>query len=276
MSGLLERFSLNQRTIQTWSLPQAVAGCSRTGTQAIGVWREQVAEVGLDAAVQLVSDAGLRVSSLCRGGFITGIGEEEGRRALEENERALHEAAALGAACLVLVVGGLPPGSRDLPGARGRVADRLAQLVPTAERLGVQLALEPMHPIFTADRGVLATLGEELDLAEQFPAETVGVVVDSFHVWWDPQLAEQVARAAGRIASFQVSDWVTPLPPDALLSRGLMGDGHIDFRAHLDLVTRAGYTGDVEVEIFSADLWARDPDEALDEVRRRFELHVGV
>ncbi|KRF26522.1 sugar phosphate isomerase/epimerase [Phycicoccus sp. Soil803] len=269
MSEHLRRLSLNQKTTNAWSLKEAVDGCLRHGIQSIGVWREPVADIGLDKAQRLIRDAGLRVSSLCRGGFLTAEGAAARQHALEENKRAIDEASALNADCLVMVVGGLPLGSRDLPAARSRVADLLDELVPMAADQGVRLALEPMHPIFTADRGVLATLGEALDLAEKYPAETVGVVVDSFHVWWDPQLEAQVARASNRIASFQVCDWITPLPADTLLSRGIMGDGHIDFHHHYDLVTRAGYHGDIEVEIFNADVWAANPDTVLALIKQR-------
>lgn len=268
------RLSLNQKTTNRWTLPEAVDGCVRAGLESIGVWREPLAETGVAAARRLLDDAGLRVSSLCRGGFLTAADDAGFAAALAENERAIEEAAALDAACLVLVVGGLPPGSRDLPAARARVADGLDRLVPVAAAHGVRLALEPMHPIYTADRGVLATLAEALDLAEPYPAEHVGVVVDTFHVWWDPQLEAQVARAAGRIASFQVCDWITPLPADTLLARGMMGDGHIDFAHHLDLVTAAGYDGDIEVEIFNADVWAADPDEVVATLVRRYRETV--
>lgn len=272
MSAALERLSLNQKTTNSWSLPEAVAGCVRAGLTSIGVWREPLAEIGVEAARRLIDDAGLRVSSLCRGGFLTATGDSDFAAALDENRRAIEEAAALDAACLVMVVGGLPAGSRDLPAARARVAEGIARLAPVAADHGVRLALEPMHPIFTADRGVCATLGEALDLAEQFPSEQVGVVVDSFHVWWDPQLEAQVARAGAsdRIASFQVCDWITPLPADSLLSRGMMGDGHIDFRYHNELVTAAGYTGDIEVEIFNADVWAADPDVVVATMKQRY------
>ncbi|TWP34122.1 sugar phosphate isomerase/epimerase family protein [Leekyejoonella antrihumi] len=273
----LSRLSLNQKTTNRWSLPEAIDGCVRAGLSSIGVWREPLAEIGLDTAKRLIDDAGLRVSSLCRGGFLTATDNSEFDAAIADNIEAIKEAAALGTTCLVMVVGGLPEGSRDLPGARARVSDGIARLAPVAGDHGVQLALEPMHPIFTADRGVLATLGEALDIAEQYPAEQVGVVVDSFHVWWDPQLESQVARAAGRISSFQVCDWITPLPADSLLSRGMMGDGHIDFRHHLDLVTAAGYTGDIEVEIFNADVWAADPDQVLATMKQRYlDVVVGV
>ena len=272
----LRRLSLNQKTTNGWTLPEAIDGCVRAGLGSIGVWREPLADIGLDRAKQLIDDAGLRVSSLCRGGFLTAIDDSAFEKSIDENRRAIEEAAALEADCLVMVVGGLPPGSRDLPAARARVAEGIDRLVPVAVEHGVRLALEPMHPIFTADRGVLATLGEALDLAEPYPSEQVGVVVDSFHVWWDPQLEAQVARAAGRIASFQVCDWITPLPADTLLSRGMMGDGHIDFRHHLELVTAAGYDGDIEVEIFNADVWAADPDDVVATMKQRYlDVVVG-
>ncbi|WP_055585885.1 sugar phosphate isomerase/epimerase family protein [Streptacidiphilus griseoplanus] len=273
-AGDLSRLSLNQKTIERWSLPQAVEGCVRAGLPSIGVWREPLAAIGVDRARRLVDDAGLRVSSLCRGGFLTAVDPRARRTALADNRAAIEEAAALGTDTLVMVVGGLPEGSRDLPGARERVAEAVAELAPYAGERGVRLALEPMHPIFTADRGVLATLGGALDLAEHFPAEQVAVVIDTFHVWWDPRVEAQIARAAGRIASFQVCDWITPFPGDALLSRGMMGDGHIDFRRLRELVDAAGYTGDIEVEIFNADIWAADPDSVLDLMKERYRSCV--
>ncbi|MGI8418617.1 MAG: sugar phosphate isomerase/epimerase family protein [Nakamurella sp.] len=272
----IDRLSLNQKTTNRWTLPEAIDGCVRAGISSIGVWREPLAEIGVPAAKRLLGEAGLRVSSLCRGGFLTALDDGAFEAALADNVEAIKETAGIGADCLVMVVGGLPPGSRDLPGARARVAEGLSRLAPVAGEHGVQLALEPMHPIFTADRGVLATLGEALDLAEQYPAEQVGVVVDTFHVWWDPQLEAQIARAAGRVASFQVCDWITPLPADSLLSRGMMGDGHIEFPRLVQLVAAAGYTGDIEVEIFNADVWAADPDQVIDTMKERYlDVVVG-
>jgi sugar phosphate isomerase/epimerase len=203
------------------------------------------------------------VSSLCRGGFFTDDEPTSYAAALAENRLAIGEAAALGAACLVLVPGGLPPGSRDLAAARRTVVAALAELVPDATRAGVRLAIEPMHPIFAADRGVISTLAQALDIAEQFPADRVGVVVDSYHVWWDPDVLAQVSRAGARIFSYQVCDWITPLPADTLLGRGMMGDGHIDFGPLTAAVAAADYTGDVEVEIFNADIWATPGHEVL-------------
>ncbi|MBC8990340.1 sugar phosphate isomerase/epimerase [Micromonospora chalcea] len=266
----LARLSLNQRTTQRWSVAQAVDGCVRAGIPAIGLWREPVAEIGVPAAARLVTDAGLRVSSLCRGGFLTAADDAGRAAALADNRRAIDEAAALRAACLVLVVGGLPPGSRDLAGARQRVADALAELAPYAGERGVRLALEPLHPMYCADRAVLSTLGQALDVAEAFPAEQVGVVVDTFHVWWDPDVWRQIARAGTRIASFQICDFLTPLPADVLLGRGMMGDGHIDFPPLRRAVEAAGYSGDVEVEIFNAEVWATDPDQVLATMTARY------
>ncbi|MGJ9413790.1 sugar phosphate isomerase/epimerase family protein [Aeromicrobium sp. CF4.19] len=266
----LARLSLNQRTTAHWSLREAIDGCVEAGLPAIGPWREPVAEVGVETAAGWLRDAGLRVSSLCRGGFFTVREPTERRAAHEENLRALDEAAALGAATLVLVPGGLPDGDRDIDAARERAAEAIADLVPHALDRGVVLGIEPMHPIFAADRGVVSTLEQALDLAEQHPADAVGVVVDTFHVWWEPGVLGQVARAAGRIASYQVCEWITPLPPDALLSRGMMGDGHIDYTSFTRAVSAAGYTGDVEVEIFNADVWAAPGAQTVATLTRRF------
>lgn len=269
MTGILERLSLNQRTTQRWSVAEAVAGCVRGGLPSIGLWREPVADVGVEQARKLVADAGLRVSSLCRGGFLTAIDATDRAAALADNRRAIDEAATLEAACLVMVVGGLPAGSKDVAGARARVADAVTELAPYAADRGVHLGLEPLHPIFAADRSVLSTLGQALDIAERFPVGQLGVVVDSFNVWWDPEVLPQIARAADRIASYQISDWVLPIPEDNLLCRGMVGDGYIDFDSLQAAVDAAGYTGDIEVEIFNADVWAADPDEVVATIRDR-------
>jgi sugar phosphate isomerase/epimerase len=264
----LSRLSLNQRTTASWSLPEAIKGCLDAGLGGIGVWREQLAEVGLDDACRLVADSGLRVSSLCRGGFFTNPAEAATSEA--QNREAIEEAAALNAATLVLVPGGLPPGDRDLQGARDRAARAIEGLVPYANELGVTLGIEPMNPIYAADRGVISTLGQALDIAESFEPNDVGVIVDTFHLWWEPGIAEQIERAGQRIVSYQISDWITPLPVDTLLARGMMGDGHIDFPAFTRSVARAGYRGDIEVEIFNADLWAAPPAEVVDTMAERY------
>jgi sugar phosphate isomerase/epimerase len=266
----LGRLSLNQRTTASWSLPEAVKGCVDAGLGAIGIWREQLAEVGLDEACRLVADSGLRVSSLCRGGFFTTADPAEAASAEAMNREAIEEAAALNAATVVLVPGGLPPGDRDLEAARDRATKAIERLVPYAHELGVNLGIEPMNPIYAADRGVISTLAQALDIAERFDATDVGVVVDSFHVWWEPGVGDQLQRAGPRIVSYQICDWITPLPADTLLARGMMGDGHIDFPAFTQSVARAGYRGDIEVEIFNAELWAAPPAEVVDTMAKRY------
>jgi len=267
-SAALRRLSLNQRTTASWSLPEAIEGCVEAGLGAIGIWREQLAEVGLDEACRLVAESGLRVSSLCRGGFFTNPAEAETAEA--QNREAIDEAAALNTATLVLVPGGLPPGDRDLEGARNRAARAIEQLVPYAHEHGVRLGIEPMNPIYAADRGVISTLAQALDIAERFEPEDVAVVVDTFHLWWEPGIAQQVERAGERIASYQICDWITPLPADSLLARGMMGDGHIDFPAFSRAVAKAGYHGDVEVEIFNADIWAAPPASVVETMADRY------
>jgi sugar phosphate isomerase/epimerase len=261
--------SLNQRTTANWSLRQAIDGAVVAGLPSIGLWREPVAEVGVDTASRWIAESGLRVSSLCRGGFFTTGDPAELAAAIQTNREAIDEAAALGAECLVLVPGGLPDGDRDIDAARRRVVEAVGTLAPYAATRGVRLAIEPMHPIFAADRGVVSTLAQSLDMAEQFDADVVGVVVDTFHVWWEPGVLDQIARAADRIFSYQTCDWITPFPADSLLSRGMMGDGHIDFELITRAITAAGYTGDVEVEIFNADVWAAPGEDVVATLARR-------
>ncbi|MCX2951908.1 sugar phosphate isomerase/epimerase family protein [Lentzea sp. NEAU-D7] len=260
----MARLSLNQATIKRATVAEAVDGCARHGIESIGLWREPVADHGLERTAKIVRDAGLRVSSLCRGGFLTAV---DNRSALDDNRRAIDEAAALRTGTLVMVVGGVA-GDKDLVGARQRVADAIAELSVHAEQAGVVLALEPMHPVFCADRGVLSTLAQALDIAERH--ESVGVVVDALHVWWDPAVDEQIARAGRLIASYQVCDWLTPVPADVLLGRGYPGDGDIDLARLTRQVAATGYSGDVEVEIFNAAVWAADFDEVIEEVTRRY------
>ncbi|WP_431044369.1 sugar phosphate isomerase/epimerase family protein [Streptomyces sp. P1-3] len=279
MSGTadgLGRLSLNQETIRQWSLPELVAGCVRAGVPGVGLWRAPVREYGVEAAARLVRDAGLTVTSLCRGGFFTASDPAERDRALADNRAAIEEAATLGTGTLVLVSGGLPAGSRDLRGARERIADALGELGPYAERCGVRLAIEPLHPMYAADRCVVSTLAQALALAERFPSGQVGVVVDTYHLWWDDTVAGQIARAGAgdRIAAFQLADWVTPLPEGVLLGRGQLGDGTVDLRWFREQVEAAGYDGPAEVEIFNPALWARDGAEVLAEVAERYRAHV--
>ncbi len=275
MSVGLDRMSLNQATVKHLGLREAAALCRRHDIPAIGLWRDRVAEIGLAETVMAVRSAGLHVSSLCRGGFFTRAEPGGLAAARADNRAAVTEAAELGADTLVLVCGGLVPGSRDLGLARRMVADAIGDLVPVAQRLGVRLGIEPLHPMFCADRCVVASLGEAVDLALAFPADAVGVVVDTYHVWWDARLADEIARSSGRIVGYQVCDWVLPLPQDTLLGRGHLGDGVIDFGPISASVVAAGYQGYVEVEIFNEDVWNAPADQTAATVRERFAAVLG-
>ncbi|MGV9872279.1 sugar phosphate isomerase/epimerase family protein [Streptomyces cellulosae] len=274
----LTRFSINQMTVKQLTLPDLVTACRDLGVPAVGLWREPVQEYGVEAAAGLVRDAGLAVTTLCRGGFLTAVDADERAAALADNRRAVDEAATLGTDTLVLVSGGLPPGTKDLRAARERIADALTELAPYAEDHGVKLAIEPLHPMFASDRCVVSTLTQALDLAERFPAHQVGVTVDTYHIWWDDTAPEAIARAGAqqRIHTFQLADWITPLPEGVLNGRGQIGDGAIDMREWQGYVEAAGYTGAIEVELFNEELWARDGRELLAETARRWAENVDV
>jgi sugar phosphate isomerase/epimerase len=265
------RLSLNQITTERWSVSQAAEACARHGVPSIALWRHKIAEAGVAACVQSVRDAGLHVSSVCRGGMFPAPSADERKERLEDNFRAVDEAAALAADSLVLVVGGT--GKLPLADARQMVADGLAALVPYARQHGVKLGLEPLHPMYAAERSVLNTIDQALAVAAPYDAAEVGLILDTFHIWWDPRVAEQIAASAGRILGFHVSDWLVPLP-DMLMGRGLMGDGVVDNHGLRLMVEQAGYHGPIEVEIFNRALWDAEPDEALTQVIARFESLV--
>ncbi|MEQ9641379.1 MAG: sugar phosphate isomerase/epimerase family protein [Alphaproteobacteria bacterium] len=240
------------------SLADAIEGCVRHGIGAISPWRDKIAAHGLDNARRHIADAGLAVNGVVRGGMFTAPDW------LDDNRRAVDEAAALGAASLVLVAGGLESGSRDLPQARALVAERLAELLPHARDAGVPLAIEPLHPMYAADRACVNTLAQALDLCEAL-GTGVGVAIDVYHVWWDPDLATQVARAGrmGAILAYHVCDWRVPTR-DLLLDRAMPGDGVIDLKAIRAMVEATGFDGFAELEVFSeADWWQRPVDEVL-------------
>jgi sugar phosphate isomerase/epimerase len=268
------RLSLNQITVNRLSIEETVEICRSSGINSIGLWREKVAEVGVESAAQIVAAAGLKVSSLCRGGFFAAPG------AAQDNRAAVDEAAALGADVLVLVSGGLATGSRDLQTARQIVCNGIEDLVPYAARRGVRLGIEPLHPMFCADRSVVCTLGEALELAERFPPESLGVIIDVYHVWWDPTLGDQLARARGRVAGFHLNDWVLPLPAGALLGRGLPGTGCIDLPRLVEQLDATGYTGPVEVEVLNEEVWDAPAGETLrqitDSVKSLFDRPTSI
>ncbi|MFI5937617.1 sugar phosphate isomerase/epimerase family protein [Actinoplanes sp. NPDC051494] len=266
----MNRFSLNQATTRGWPLPELAAGCVAQGVTQVGLWREEVQEFGVARTATLLRSFGLSVTSLCRGGFF------DRPDWLLSNRQAIDEAYDLGAPALVLVSGGLPAGSRDVDGARAHIGDAIGELVPYALAAGVRLAIEPLHPMFCSDRCVVSTLGQALDLARPHPAEAVGVVVDTYHLWWDDTVWAQIARAGaeGRIASFQVADWITPLPAGVLLGRGLPGTGCVELRRFREAVDATGFTGPIEVEVFNEQVWARPGAEILTDTLEGYRKHV--
>jgi sugar phosphate isomerase/epimerase len=265
------RLSLNQKTTNNWGVREAAEGCARAGIGFIGLWRDKVAETGLSESARIVRDAGLRVSSLCRGGMFPAATAAGRRTSLDDNRRAVEEAAALGTDVLVLVCGPAP--ERDLEAARVMVEEGMSELAPYAAEVGVKLAIEPFHPVLMMERSVIVTLAQALDIAVRFDPGRVGVVVDVYHVWWDPELYRQISRASGRIFGFHANDWLPP-KPELLLSRAMMGDGPIEIRRIREAVDTAGYAGPIEVEIFNQDIWSAPGDEVLALTKERYLQHA--
>ncbi len=264
--------SINTATVRKqWSLPEIISGCAHHGIGFISPWRDQVAAAGLKETTQRVRDAGLHLSGYCRGGMFPAADRAGRRAALDDNKRAVDEALTLGAPCLVLVVGGLPKdgdgkvASKDLAGAREMVRDGIGELREYAQPAGMPLAIEPLHPMYAADRACVNTMAQANDLCDELGAG-IGIAVDAYHVWWDPNLEREIERAGGhskRLLAYHICDWLVPTT-DLLLDRGMMGDGVIDLPRIRSWMEAAGYRGPHEVEIFSANnWWKRDPDEVL-------------
>ena len=275
--------SLNTATVRKQGdLLQIIDACARQNIRAIDPWRDQVASVGLDRAARAVREAGLDLSGYCRGGmFVSDAAHRAAAR--DDNRRAVDEARALNAPCIVLVVGGLPqysrPGSsasKDIAGAWGWVRDGIAEMLDYARSANMPLAIEPLHPAYAADRACVNTTRQALDLCDAIdPARSgmLGVALDVYHIWWDFELMAQIARAGkDRILAFHVCDWLVPTR-DILNDRGMMGDGVIDIKRVRDAVEAQGFAGYSEIEIFSNDWWARPMDEVL---RTCIERHKTV
>ena len=255
--------SLNTATVRKqWNLAQMIDGCARHGIRGISPWRDQVAQMGLSQARKSIKENDLVVTGLCRGGFFTAKDWKD------DNLRAIEEAHELNAQSLVLVVGGLLPGSKDLMLSREKIKEGIAAILPEARKAGVPLAIEPLHPMQAAERACINTLEQALDLCDVL-GEGLGVAVDVYHVWWDPKLQAQLKRAGRRILGYHICDWLSPTR-DLLNDRGMMGDGVIDLPLIRSWVESAGYAGFQEVEIFSElDWWKRDPDEVLRTCKER-------
>jgi sugar phosphate isomerase/epimerase len=275
--------SLNTATVRKQGdLLEIIGGCARHGIRAIDPWRDQVAGVGLERAVRAVRDAGLELSGYCRGGMFTADTAHRSE-ARDDNRRAVDEAKALGAPCIVLVVGGLPqysrPGSapsKDIAAARAQVHDGIAEMLDYARQAEMPLAIEPLHPAYAADRACVNTTRQALDICDALDPERsgmLGVALDVYHIWWDSELMPQIARAGkDRLLAFHVCDWLVPTR-DILNDRGMMGDGVIDIRRLRAAVEAAGFAGYSEIEIFSDAWWGRPMDDVL---RICIERHRSV
>ena len=271
--------SINTATVrrqhgQDWPLQNILDACAARGIRAVSPWRDQVAAAGLDATGRQLRALGLELSGYCRGGMFTYADAASRQTVRDDNHRALDEACALGAACLVLVVGGLPgalaghAAHRDISAAREQVSEGIAALLDDARSRRMPLAIEPLHPMYAADRACINTLAQALDVCDALdPSRSgaLGVAVDVYHVWWDPQLEAQIRRAGReRLFAFHVCDWLVPTT-DLLNDRGMMGDGVIDLRRIRGWVEAQGFDGYSEVEVFSAaNWWQRAGGEVLD------------
>lgn len=266
--------SINTATVrQQWRLDRIIDECARRGIRTIAPWRDQVAAVGLESVARQLRDTGTGLSGYCRGGFFPAADAAGLAAALDDNRRAVDEACMLGAPCLVLVVGSLPgalqgqPAYRDIARARREVADGMAATLDYARRVGMPLAIEPLHPMQAAERACINTLEQALDLCDALDpgrSGALGVAVDLYHVWWDPKLQQQIARAGReRLLAYHVCDWLTPTR-DLLNDRGMMGDGVIELRRIRGWMEAAGYARHAEVEIFSGHWWAQPGEQVLD------------
>ncbi len=287
--------SINTATVrkqrgQDWPLPQILDACAARGIRAVAPWRDQVAAAGLRATAAQLRALGLTLSGYCRGGMFTYTDAAAASALRDDNRRALDEASELRAPCLVLVVGGLPgalagkAAHRDIAAAREQVSEGIAQLLQDARERCMPLAIEPLHPMYAADRACINTLEQALDVCDALDPQrsgALGVAVDVYHVWWDPKLQAQIQRAgpgaagqASRLLAFHVCDWLTPTT-DLLNDRGMMGDGVIDIPRLRGWVEAQGYAGYSEVEIFSsAHWWQREGGEVLDTCIQRHRCCV--
>ena len=274
-----EALSINTATLRKqWPLDRIIDECARRGIRAISPWRDQVAHVGIDAVARQLKDTGIVLSGYCRGGFFPAIDKAGLLRALDDNRRAIDEARLLNSPCLVLVVGSLPgaldgrPGYRDISRARREVDDGIAKSLEYARDVGMPLAIEPLHPMQAADRACVNTLEQALDLCDRLDLEQsrmLGVAVDLYHVWWDPKLEAQIARAGrNRLLAYHVCDWLVPTR-DLVNDRGMMGDGVIELKKYRAWIEAAGYAGFSEVEIFSDHWWSQPGEHVLDKCIQR-------
>ena len=267
------RLCVHTITTKPWSIEQAASHYSAAGVRGVTVWRQWLEGRNIAAVRRLLADNGLTVVSLCRGGFFPSVDAAARQTAIDDNLRAIDEAAELGAPLLVLVCGADP--RQPLVVSRQQIADGIRAVVDQARASGVKLGIEPLHPMYADTRSAINTLRQANDMCDALADPQVGVVVDVYHLWWDPELMDQIQRCgrAGRLLAFHVSDWRTPTE-DLLNDRGLMGEGCIPLRQIRGWVEEQGFDGFIEVEIFSNRYWATDQQDFLEKIKRAYLEHV--
>ena len=267
----LDRLCIHTMTNKPWSLAECIEGYERAGVRTVTVWRNVLEPIGSATAGRMLRDSGLRVASLCRGGFFPADTKSKREAALEDNRLAIQEAAEIGAPVLVLVCGAVS--GMDLAEARKWIAEGIATVIPFAKDHGVQLAIEPLHPMYADTRSAINTLSQANDIVQRIAEPNLGVVVDVYHLWWDPDLQLEIARANNWILGFHVSDWRVPTR-DILNDRGLMGEGCIDIQRIRGWVEEAGFDGAIEVEIFSDGYWSMDQSKFIEKIKEAYLEHV--
>jgi sugar phosphate isomerase/epimerase len=268
----LKRLSFNQVTcLPQWSLKECIEGLKRADVRGISVWRDKMHEAGVKEAARMLDGEGMKVSGLCFAGLISSPDEAEAKKAIDEVRRAIEEAGAIKADCLVFVAGGVDPRDKSVANTRKRVLDRLPLLIDDARKARVKIALEPLHPMTCATRSVISNVKIANDWCDALNADDVfGIAVDTYVVWWDPEIEKEIARAGKRICAFHVNDWLVQTE-DVRLDRGMMGDGVIDIPWLRGLIDKTGYDGLIEVEVFSQkNWWKKDPNEVVRVVKERF------
>ncbi len=259
-------------TTQPWPVEKAIEEYSQVGVSGITVWRQALEGRNPNTVGDEIREAGMSVVSLARGGLFTGLDEATRQAAIDDNRRAIEEAAGLGAPLVILVCGAVP--EQPLSESRRQIYKGIETVLPLAEACGIQLGIEPLHPMVADTRSAINTLKQANDMCDEFDSRHLGVVVDVYHLWWDPDLEKEIRRCgkAGNLLAFHISDWKTPTV-DLLNDRGLMGEGCIPIPEIRGWVEEAGFTGFNEVEIFSNHYWASDQDTFLQNIKDAYLSH---
>ncbi len=268
----LSRLAIHTQTNKPWTLEECLAGYSAAGVKGISVWRHVLEPMGALKAGEMIRAAGLESVALVRGGFFPAFEESDRQKSLDMNRECIDEAAAVGAPMVVLVCGAVP--GMSLAEARKQIADGIEQVLPHAEQNDVVLAIEPLHPMYAGEKSAINRMAEAREVCEKLDSKHVGIAVDVYHVWWDPDLEEEIKLAGegGLISAFHICDWRVPTR-DLLTDRGLMGEGCIDVRRIRGWVEDAGFSGWNEVEVFSAEHWAEDQNEYVEKIKKAYLEH---